>query len=164
MDRIDPLGGGIPYNKPKKKKVGTQKTFRTRPFSSLIGTKAAEENGSAEELSNSESTGTDAELEILLDAVHQAGEALGGSPTMHHIKDYRSSIQEFLRHATKRLLELENRVSGFNVLKRKRFTLIKIVNEKVEKLIQEVLRGQQEKLAILERVNEIGGLLIDLIT
>ena len=44
----------------------------------------------------------------------------------------------------------------------KRF--LKSLHEKVEKLIQEVLRGQQDKLIIHERVNEIGGLLIDLIT
>ena len=49
-------------------------------------------------------------------------------------------------------------------MKKKRFTLVKVIDEKLESLVAEILRGQSEQLKILERIEEINGLIVDIIS
>ena len=55
------------------------------------------------------------------------------------------------------------RTSGANIAKRKRFTLVKVIDEKLEALAS-VLAAQKEQLAILAQIDEINGLLVDLVS
>jgi uncharacterized protein YaaR (DUF327 family) len=41
---------------------------------------------------------------------------------------------------------------------------VKIIDNKLESLVQAVLQNQGKQLDVLERINEIRGLLVDLIT
>jgi uncharacterized protein YaaR (DUF327 family) len=50
------------------------------------------------------------------------------------------------------------------VQKRKRFTQIRVIDQRLEQLVTAVLQNQGKQLNILERVNEIRGLLVNLIT
>jgi len=63
-----------------------------------------------------------------------------------------------------RMLALEEKSSGAGVLKRKRFTQIRVIDQKLERLVAELLADQHRQLDILGRVNEINGLLVDLLT
>ena len=71
-----------------------------------------------------------------------------------------SGKSTLLRH----LMALEEKTSGHSILRRKRFTTIKIIDKKLESLVAEVLRGQTVQIRILERVNEIYGLIIDIVS
>ena len=157
MDPIEPLAGGISRRKFDKKRVKEKQKTDIQSFSQLLG-HASEVEASSDELQSSE------DLETLLDGVHEAGDALSKTVTMPNILSYRKAVQNFLRLAMSRILGLERKVSGSNTLKKKQFTLIKIINKKLENLVADVLKGQWERLAILERVDEINGLLVDIIS
>jgi len=77
---------------------------------------------------------------------------------------YRQAVSAFLAYIVNNMLTVEEQTSGGNILRRKRFTQLKVIDNKLESLVQAVLRNQGKQLDVLERINEIRGLLIDLIT
>ena len=103
-------------------------------------------------------------LEGLLDEVHESGEALLQSQSLDNIRKYRQAVRAFLDHVLNRMLAVEEQVSGGSVLRRKRFTQVKVIDGKLERLAAEVLQSQGKQLDLLEKINEIQGLLIDLMT
>jgi uncharacterized protein YaaR (DUF327 family) len=64
---------------------------------------------------------------------------------------------------SQKMVGVEARTSGTHVLKRKHFTLLKIIDTKIEQLTLHFLKHQEEQLDILSRVDEINGLLIDIL-
>jgi uncharacterized protein YaaR (DUF327 family) len=103
-------------------------------------------------------------LEQLLDAVHESGEALVESQSLENVRRYRQAVRSFLDFVVKTMLEVEEKTSGTHVAKRKRFTQLRVIDEKLEKLVTGVLQDQHRQIELLERINEIQGLLVDLIT
>ncbi|MCK5198436.1 MAG: DUF327 family protein, partial [Spirochaetales bacterium] len=54
--------------------------------------------------------------------------------------------------------------ANFNPLKKqKRYTIIRVVDEKLERLAAGVLQNQSDKLYILEKIEEINGLIVNLL-
>jgi len=105
------------------------------------------------------------DLEDLLDEVHEAGDALKGLPTLQNVKIYKKSVSKFLKFVVKNSLETETTAgSNLNPLKKqKKYTTIRIVDEKLEQLAAGVLQNQSDKLYILEKIEEINGLIVNLI-
>jgi uncharacterized protein len=104
-----------------------------------------------------------APLEDLLDDVYDKGEKLKESPTFERIKSYKKSIKQFMDYIVRNTVKMEEKMSGANILKRKRFTLLEIVDKKLESLVTEVLSSQKDQVSILNKVDEINGLLVDLL-
>jgi uncharacterized protein YaaR (DUF327 family) len=46
--------------------------------------------------------------------------------------------------------------------KQKRYTMIRVVNEKLEKLAAGIMQNQYSQMEILRRVEEINGLIVDI--
>ena len=53
--------------------------------------------------------------------------------------------------------------SGMSVLSRKRYYLLTEINRSVDRLVSGLLRTQKEQIDILRRLEEIQGMLVDLI-
>jgi hypothetical protein len=160
MDRIESLEAFY-FSKPSERK----KTKRSKPlppsrFSSLLEAVRGE-SGQYDLL---EAPRPDASLEELLDEVHESGEALIEAQTLDNFKRYRQAVQSFLEQVVRSMVAVEQKVSGTDVLKRKRFTQIHVVNEKLERLVAETFQNQRRQIDLLERVNEIKGLLVDLMS
>ena len=104
-------------------------------------------------------------LEELLDDIHESGDSLKESPTLQNVKTYKSAVSKFLRFIVKNSLETEITAgSNFNPLKKqKKYTIIRIVDEKLERLAAGVLQNQSDKLFILEKIEEINGLIVNLL-
>ena len=62
------------------------------------------------------------------------------------------------------MVALEEKISGVNILRRKKFTLVKVIDKKLESLAAEVLKNQRDQIGILSAIEEINGLLVNLIT
>jgi uncharacterized protein len=161
MEKIDNLGSRLQYKSPEKKKKEKIDYPGEKDFSKTIkplfekketGFDFGENKGNKETLSQ------------LLDEVYAKGEVLKESPTLKTIKEYRWSVKKLLKDITEKMVTLEEKVSGVNILKRKRFTLVKIIDTKLESLAAEVLHSQKEQIKILSRVDEINGLLVDLLS
>jgi uncharacterized protein YaaR (DUF327 family) len=62
-----------------------------------------------------------------------------------------------------RTYDVVEKSSGGNILKRKKFTTVVVIDERLERLAAEVLSAQRDKLDILRRLDEIHGMLVDLL-
>lgn len=104
-------------------------------------------------------------LEDLLDDIHEYGENLKEVPTLVNVKIYKGAVSKFLKFVVKNSLEVETTAgSNFNPLKKqKKYTIIRVVDEKLERLAAGVLQNQSDKLFILEKIEEINGLIVNLL-
>jgi len=101
-------------------------------------------------------------LHELLDGVHNAGDALSKRPFPPEIAAYREAVRNFVHYVVENTYDTEEQTSGVSVLKRKKFTLIQVIDTKLEGMAAAILRGQINQLEILEKLDEIKGLLVDL--
>ncbi len=162
MARIDSLGEAVPYNVPDRKTAQKKEKPGARSFSRLVETAAAEGEGELSgELPDRRERRT---VEELLDGVFSAGDELKKLATLDRIKEYRRRVREFVKYVVSRTLAVEETTSGVNLLRRKRFTLVRVIDRKLEELAVSVLSAQREQLAILAQVDEINGMLVDLIS
>ena len=160
MERISSFDGAVFRRRNREGKgVGKKRGIKSS-FSAYLD---AEETGSIEGEITLDPV-TDLPVETLLDEIHETGEKLKGNPTLKIIQRYKRAVKGFIRYIVANSLEVEEHVSGVNILKRKRFTLIKVIDEKLEKLAAEILKTQKDQLEILRRVDEMYGLLIDLVS
>jgi uncharacterized protein YaaR (DUF327 family) len=160
MARIDSLGEAVPYHVPDRKKAQKKDRPGARSFSRLV--EAAESEGElSDELPDSRERRT---IEELLDGVFSAGDELKKLATLDRIKEYRRRVKEFVKYVVSRTLAVEETTSGANLLRRKRFTLVRVIDRKLEELAVSVLSAQREQLAILAQVDEINGMLVDLVS
>jgi uncharacterized protein len=161
MARIDSLGETYQYPVPDKKKTGKKEKAPRRTFSQLVESAAAEGEASPSDFSDAEHRRG---IDDLLDAVFASGDQLKKATTMEAIRDYRQKVKAFVQYAVQHSMATEETTSGANILKRKRFTLVKVIDEKLEALVASVLAAQKEQLAILAQIDEINGLLVNLVS
>ncbi len=102
-------------------------------------------------------------LNEVLDEVHRRGSELARNPGYDNIISYRKSVSEFLQLAVDAVYQSEEQVSSPNILKQKRYRLVRVINEKLDRFVAEVLADQRPQSALLAAVNEIHGLLVNLL-
>ncbi len=159
MARIDSLGEAAAYHIPDKKRA-QKKEKTSKSFSGMIK-EAGESTGLSSDLDDSRQKRT---LEELMDGVFDSGRRLKELPTLDRVKEYRQKVKAFVKYAVSRMLAVKETTSGINVLKRKRFTLVEVIDTKLESLATSVLSAQHEQMEILAQVDEINGLLVDLVS
>lgn len=160
MARIDSLGEASPYIVPDRKKAQKKDKGRWRTFSQAVAAAARGEHPGDAAAGRRDRRS----VEELLDEVFAAGGALKSAPTLEAIRAYRERVQAFIRHIVDHTLEVAESTSGGNVLRRKRYTLLRVIDGKLEALAASVLSAQREQLGILAQVDEINGLLVDLVS
>jgi uncharacterized protein len=160
MARIDSLGEASPYHVPDRKKAGKKEKGGWRSFSRMV-----EEAAQGQRAGDGTAGRHDRRsLEELLDEVFTAGGALKSAPTLEAIREYRERVQAFLRHVVDHMMAVEETVSGANLARRKRYTRLSVIDQKLEALAASVLSAQREQLGILAQVDEINGMLVDLVS
>lgn len=161
MARIDSLGESYQYPVPDKKKAGRREKTEKRAFSRLVESAAENQDAASEDLAEE---GRRHGVEELLDGVFSAGEKLKKGHTMEAVKAYRHQVKEFIKFAVEHSYAVEEKTSGANILRRKRFTVVKVIDEKLEALAVSVLSAQKDQLAILAQIDEINGMLVNLVS
>jgi uncharacterized protein YaaR (DUF327 family) len=143
----------------KTNEKGSVKETRKALFSDLLEKSGRElETEAPRELSPSEDA-----LKELLDGVHSTGDALKNRPFPEEIKQYKKAVRDFLHYVVENGYTVEAQISGVSQFKRKKFTLVQIVDRKLEQLAAAILTGQSSQMDILARVEEINGLLVNLL-
>jgi uncharacterized protein YaaR (DUF327 family) len=79
------------------------------------------------------------------------------------IRHYKQAVRGFLHYVVKNGFDTKEQASGVNIMKRKVHTLVQVVDHKLEQLAAAVLSGQSSQLDLLARLEEINGLLVDLL-
>ena len=162
METIGPLESGYlgahsHHRKKVEKKEKTGKTFRK----SILDL-SAEQSGATGLPGGADG---DMSLEELLDGVHEAGDYLRHSPSMTAVLQYKQAVKDFIKHVVDQGLELveQEGVKFANPMKKqKKYTIIRVIDQKLDKLASGILQNQKSQLEMLEAVNEIYGLLVDL--
>jgi len=161
MEGIDQVGAsGLPYHLQEKKAKKSDK--KKGIFKSTFDREVKQSQDSGLEVV---SPGNLAEIESILDEVHQLGEALSAEPTMTNIKKYKQGISRFLKTINLHNFQVEEQEGILNRnFSRKKYYQVKVLNEKLDRLVAGVLQNQTAQLEILRRVEEIQGLLVDLLS
>jgi uncharacterized protein YaaR (DUF327 family) len=138
----------------KKKETAKAGVFR----GILKGADEAERSLAAEGVPFSEATASE-----LLDSVHVAGEDLKRDANTGSVKAYKLAVRNFVHYVVEHAYDVVEKSSGGNILKRKKFTTVVVIDERLERLAAELVSAQRDKLDILRRLDEIYGLLVDLL-
>ncbi|MDR0759107.1 MAG: DUF327 family protein [Treponema sp.] len=142
----------------KTKERGQTKETRKPVFANILDRASARETGAAENLPFSGET-----LQALLDEVHSSGDELKGRPFPDEIVRYKKAVRNFIHYVVENSYVLEEKTSGVNLLRRKKFTLVQVVDRKLEQLAAGIMAGQTNQLELLARIDEIAGILVNLL-
>ena len=115
-------------------------------------------------MSSIEEDGLAARLQVMMEEITMQGKKLGKHMDVRDMKHYRKLIKEFMN-------EIVNRSHKFrreNFLDRRGrhrvYGMIKRVDEVLDELAGELIKDEKDAIAILDKVDEIRGLLLDIIT
>lgn len=151
---------GLLGQKPReKRKVDKGKSV----FRSLIRSAEEAESDGFHALSVADAPYSQEELEALLDDVHGLGEELKRDPKQEAVVAYKLAVRNFVHYVVERTYALEEKNSGTNILKRKKYVILNVVDRKLERLAAEILSSQRNQFEILRKVDEIYGILVDLL-
>ena len=115
-------------------------------------------------MSSIEEAGLSERLSVMMQEITMQGEKLGKHMDVRDMKHYRRLIQEFMNEIVNR----SHKFSRENFLDRRGrhrvYGMIKRVNVVLDELAGELIKEEKDTLAILIIVDEIRGLLLDIIT
>lgn len=103
-------------------------------------------------------------LTLMMEEITMQGEKLAKHRDVKDMKRYRGLIKEFLNEVVGRSHEF----SRENFLDRKGrhrvYGIIRLVDENLDSLAQELMKDEKDNLTILQKIGEIRGLLLDIFT
>jgi uncharacterized protein YaaR (DUF327 family) len=124
----------------------------------------AEESPEAEHAEPLRSAADTSDLSALLDEIYEIGERLKRDPLPASVLRYKSAVRGFMDLVVRTSLDVVENQSSPNILRQKKYTLIRVIDQKLERLASGVLSTQREALDVLGRIEEINGLLVDLVS
>lgn len=103
-------------------------------------------------------------LNELMQEITSEGEKISKRKDLRDMKHYRSLIKEFLNEVTTR----SHSFSRENYLDRRGrhriYGIVRLIDENLDNLAQELMKDEKDNLAILSKIGEIRGLLLDIFT
>lgn len=103
-------------------------------------------------------------LQGLMAEITAEGEKLAKRRDVKDMKHYRGLVQSFMNEVVSR----SHAFSRENFLDRRGrhrvYGIIRLVDENLDQLAQELMKDEQDNLAILNKIGEIRGLLLDIFT
>lgn len=105
-----------------------------------------------------------ARLSSLMEEITQQGQRLSKRRDVKDMKHYRGLVKEFLNE----VITHSHSFSRENFLDRRGrhrvYGIIRLVDENLDQLAQELMKDEKDNLAILNKIGEIRGLLLDIFT
>ncbi|MDI3312193.1 MAG: YaaR family protein [Thermoanaerobacterium sp.] len=101
-------------------------------------------------------------LNKMLNDIDDAAEKLKGELNLDNLMIYKKKVKEFLQKSLNGMFQKSKRESINLIGRKKIYTIVEKVNEKLEIMTQEFLEGNRKNLDILSAIEEIRGLLIDI--
>lgn len=115
-------------------------------------------------VSNIEEQGLQERLTLMMKEITQQGDKLSKRMDVRDMKHYRALIKDFMNEVVSR----SHKFSRENFLDRRGrhrvYGIVKLVDEKLDELAAELIKDEKDHLAILGCIDEIRGLLLDIIT
>ena len=127
-------------------------------------TQTSDDNFKFTLMSRIEEDGLAERLEGMMKEIVQQGDKLTKRMDIRDMKHYRTLIKELLNEVVNR----SHKFSRENFLDRRGrhrvYGMIKRVDEALDELAGELIKDEKDSIAILDRVDEIRGLLLDIVT
>lgn len=105
-----------------------------------------------------------ASLSVMMEDITQQGNKLGKRMDIRDMKLYRKMIKDFMNE----IVSHSHKFSRENFLDKKGrhrvYGMIKLVDETLDELAEELMKDEKDHLAILNKIGEIRGLLLDIFT
>ena len=105
-----------------------------------------------------------ARLQNLMEEITMEGEKLAKRRDVKDMRHYRGLVKEFLNEVVTR----SHSFSRENFLDRRGrhrvYGIIRLVDENLDQLAQELMKDEKDNIAILNKIGEIRGLLLDTFT
>lgn len=112
--------------------------------------------------SNIEEAGLAERLNLMMEEIVMQGDKIVKRMDVRDMRRYRTLIKEFMNEVVNR----SHKFSRENFLDRRGrhrvYGIIRLVDEKLDELAQELVNEECDKIAILAKVDEIRGLLLDI--
>lgn len=105
-------------------------------------------------------------LTAMQDNIHTLGDQLIAKPGYNTVVAYRNAVQTLLKSIHPYLHEKESFLAPKKVgheMRHRRFTLVNQVNKKLDVVLKLVLSSQADQMKIMNALNEIKGLLINIL-
>ncbi|MCR4866282.1 MAG: YaaR family protein [Lachnospiraceae bacterium] len=114
--------------------------------------------------SHIEEAGLQERLTSMMEEITMQGDKLSKHRDIKDMKRYRSLIKDFMNEIVSRSHEF----SRENFLDRRGrhrvYGIIRLVDENLDELAKELMKDEKDNLAILGKIGEIRGLLLDILT
>lgn len=115
-------------------------------------------------VSHIEDTALQEHIAQLMGEINEQGKKIAKRKDVRDMKKYRGLIKEFMN-------EIVNRSHSFereNFLDRKGrhrvYGIIRLIDQNLDELAQELVKEEQDNIAILAKIGEIEGLILDIFT
>lgn len=103
-------------------------------------------------------------LKAMVEDIMAQGDKLSKHMDIRDVRVYRTMISDFLGE----VVANSHKFSRDNFLDKKGrhrvYGIVRVVNQKIDELARELIRSEADHLEILEKVGEIEGLLLDIVT
>jgi uncharacterized protein YaaR (DUF327 family) len=179
MSTIDSLNSSLYFNaaavaskniQKKEEDTKTQKSQKTKSFDKMLD--SATQNLEFDDfIPEIKGMTIEQAKEFLIDSVYSEGDLLKQKPTEENIIRFRKAVSNFLKFVEKQCYDVEGDV-GIRKMVRKgnvkvpiqnSYTLLKLVDEKLDGLAADILSNHREQIQIAAKVNEIYGLLVNIL-
>ena len=115
-------------------------------------------------ISHIEENELQARLGALMEEITMQGDKLAKKRDIRDMRKYRGLIKEFMNE----IISRSHSFSRENFLDRRGrhrvYGIIRLVDENLDELAQELMKDEQDHLAILSKIGDIRGLLLDILT
>ena len=104
-------------------------------------------------------------LEELIDRLFESGEALKRAPVEENLEEYKQNIRVLVNFVSNKSYNVtrEKGVMNPRTFKQKEFVNIELIDKKLDSLAVYILSRQKNQMEILRRVDEINGLVINVV-
>jgi len=100
--------------------------------------------------------------ENLFDQIEQLSQELKKSLTPEGVRRYTRAVTAFMKEAIRQSYELGEESCWNRSGNRSSFVIVRKINQSLEEMMELVLNKEKNQLAILAKIDEIRGLLLDL--
>jgi len=115
------------------------------------------------QLHRQEALNLDEALKQMAQDIIKQGERLTEKVDIAELRAYKKMISEFLDEAVRGFAKFSKESYMDRRGRHRIYSVIKKVNKNLEELTQEILKGEKDHLKILSRVEDIRGLILDIL-
>ncbi|MGC8765505.1 MAG: DUF327 family protein [Brevinematia bacterium] len=102
------------------------------------------------------------DIQSLANLIEKLGNDLSENPTLENLYSYKKAIK-LLMEMLKRNFETKETISRVSFSKQKLYKTIEVIDENISKIGELILAQEKNRISYLKLVNNIKGLIVDLI-